>query len=309
MPRRILQLIAEKRRAWKRWQRTGIQEDKLIWNALVKQVKQEIQEHCNSTWTNRLNKLSHKDNSLWKMTKMLKNTKEVVPSLKFNNTVLLTDSEKAEALSNAFLKAHDLDLTNLAPDQKHITNIAKLTRCTHYPIPNRTLQKYLTNPNELKKLAKTFSNDKTPGLDGITYRLIKNISNKAYCQLSYIVNAVLALQHYPRAWKQAAVIPIAKPGKEATSPENYRPISLLSGLSKLTEKVNLHRLDKIENRLKIVPNEQFGFKTFHSTTHQVARIVTDIKTNFNKGQNTVLMLLDMQKAFDKVWIDGLVYKL
>lgn len=309
LPQPILDLITEKRRARKHWQRTRSQHDKQHWNQLVREVKEALKVHCNKNWTEKLKKLTHKDNSLWKMTKLLKSSRQQIPPLKNDHNTLLTDEEKSEALAASFQKAHELDMTNLTIEQQNIINTARLIGCTPHNIEPRKLQKYLTNPSELKSIAKTFSNDKTPGLDDITYRIIKNFSAKAYCQLNYIINAILKLQHFPNQWKKAVVIPVAKPGKDGTKTDSYRPISLLSGLSKLTEKIILRRLDKIEQKEKIIPNCQFGFRSGHSTTHQVVRIITDIKTNLNQNQNTVLMLLDMQKAFDKVWIDGLIYKL
>jgi len=47
----------------------------------------------------------------------------------------------------------------------------------------------------------------------------------------------------------------------------------------------------------------------HSTIQQIVRIVNDVSNNFNKNLVTVILLLDIEKAFDKVWIDGLIYKM
>jgi hypothetical protein len=94
-----------------------------------------------------------------------------------------------------------------------------------------------------------------------------------------------------------------------TNSNNYRPISLFPGLAKVAEKVINARLNKYDKSLKLTREEQFGFSQGHDTTQQVTRIVHDIITNYNKKKVTSMILLDIQKAFDIVWIQGLIIKL
>lgn len=135
--------------------------------------------------------------------------------------------------------------------------------------------------------------------------MIKNLSNKAYCQLNHIVNVILKLQYF-QYMERSGCYTTCKTRERSTKADSYRPISLLNGLSKITEKIILHRLDKIESKLKIIPQQQFGFRFNHNTRHQAVRIITDIKSHFDKSQNTVLMLLDMQTAFDSLNVVGVV---
>jgi hypothetical protein len=82
-----------------------------------------------------------------------------------------------------------------------------------------------------------------PGEDGITHVLIHHFSTAAINHLAFLFNSALTLGHFPRSWKQAKVIAILKPRKPPPNPESYRPISLLSALSKLLERVIARRLD------------------------------------------------------------------
>ncbi|GFQ95193.1 RNA-directed DNA polymerase from mobile element jockey [Trichonephila clavata] len=105
------------------------------------------------------------------------------------------------------------------------------------------------------------------------------------------------------------VIPILKPGKDPTAPDSYRPIALLPVLCKLAEKIMLARLnDHLENENILVP-EQHGFRPRLSTTHQLLRVVEFIKEGNNRDQCTAAVFLDIQKAFDRVWHTGLLFKL
>ena len=110
----------------------------------------------------------------------------------------------------------------------------------------------------------------------------------------YIINAAIRLTHFPSHWKTGNIIPIYKAGKCTSEPSSYRPISLLSILSKLSEKIIHKRLDKFEEKQKIIIEEQFGFREQHSTVQQLVRISNDITTNFNLNKVTVMLLLDIE---------------
>ncbi|GFX92602.1 RNA-directed DNA polymerase from mobile element jockey [Trichonephila clavipes] len=109
--------------------------------------------------------------------------------------------------------------------------------------------------------------------------------------------------------KTAVVIPILKPDKNSALAESYRPISLLPVLSKLAEKVILARLNDHLERENILIPEQHGFRPRLSTSHQLLRVVEFIKEGNNKDECTAAVFLDIQKAFDRVWHTGLLFKL
>jgi hypothetical protein len=157
------------------------------------------------------------------------------------------------------------------------------------------------------QIIKFLKSKKSPGVDNINNTLIKHLPFLAIKFLSNIFNACFRLGHFSSSWKTAKIHPIRKPGKDGTFAINYRPISLLSSLSKIFEKIILLRLKKSLSN-KII-NEQFGFRENHSTTHQLNRLTEHICRNFNKKKSTGLLMLDVEKAFDTVWHDGLLYKL
>ncbi|GBM60591.1 putative RNA-directed DNA polymerase from transposon BS, partial [Araneus ventricosus] len=100
-------------------------------------------------------------------------------------------------------------------------------------------------------------------------------------------------------------MPILKPGKDPTQPENYQPISLLSTLSKLTENFILDKLNEHLAENKILCPEQFGFRKSLTTTHQLLRVVEYITSGFEKGECACAVFLDVYR----VWIQGLIHKL
>lgn len=102
---------------------------------------------------------------------------------------------------------------------------------------------------------------------------------------------------------------IHKQNQNKSFPQNYRPISLLSCLGKIYEKIILTRLNEWSDSNNIIPPEQHGFRKRHSTNHQLLRVTDYITEGFNRRQATGALFLDVSKAFDKVWHDGLIYKL
>jgi hypothetical protein len=135
--------------------------------------------------------------------------------------------------------------------------------------------------------------------------ILKNISRETTVQLTYIINSVLKLNPFPDQYKTAIVVPIPKAGKSLNKKENFRPISLLNSISKVIEKSMYRRFNTFLDEHNITQDSQFGF----NTTQQITRILNDILLNFNQDKNTVFTLLDIEKAFDRVWIKGLLYKM
>jgi len=156
--------------------------------------------------------------------------------------------------------------------------------------------------------------NKAPGYDKITVVMLKNSSFKIIIQIYYIIKTAMQLGYFPKIWKTALVLAFPKPGKPQSSPASYRPISLLSVLSKIYEKIihTTYVYTQIMKHLeteKIIINEQFGFRPRHSTVAQLMRITELFALEINKKRHAAMILLDLQKAFDSVWHQGLLYKL
>ncbi|GBP45266.1 Probable RNA-directed DNA polymerase from transposon X-element [Eumeta japonica] len=90
--------------------------------------------------------------------------------------------------------------------------------------------------------------------------------------------------------------------------EYYKPISVLSGLGKLFERIlKTHLSDHLLGK-GLTIDEQFGFWPVHSCPQQVLRLVEYISEGFKSKQKTVAVFFDVAKAFDRVWHAGLIYK-
>ena len=113
----------------------------------------------------------------------------------------------------------------------------------------------------------------------------------------------------PDIWKKAVVIPIKKEGKPGNRPESYRPISLTSCICKLMERiVNARLMWYLENN-HLIADEQAGFRQCRSTEDQITYIAQAIEDAFQEEKKTTVVWIDMEKAFDRIWREGLLLKL
>ncbi|GFY61304.1 probable RNA-directed DNA polymerase from transposon BS [Trichonephila inaurata madagascariensis] len=124
-----------------------------------------------------------------------------------------------------------------------------------------------------------------------------------------LFNLLMENCHFPKNWKTAVVVPILKPNSDDTQPQNYRPISLLSSLSKAYKFVLLNRLNQHCIARNIIIPEQHGFVTQCSTVTQLLRVTELIHHGFHNNQATGMLFVDIAKAFDKIWHDGLLSKM
>jgi hypothetical protein len=113
----------------------------------------------------------------------------------------------------------------------------------------------------------------------------------------------------PEKWKTAKIIMISKPNKPPTEINSYRPISLTSCFAKCLEKFIQNRIVAFLDQHNILSTHQPGFRKNHSTKDHILQLTNDIINNFKKYEYTGAVMFDVEKAFDKVWYQGFLYKL
>jgi len=119
--------------------------------------------------------------------------------------------------------------------------------------------------------------------------------------ITKIFKAATDLGHHPKAWRRAAIVVLRKPGKpDYTTPNAYRPISLLNTLGKLLESVMARRLTYYAERYNLLPDTQFGGLPGR-TTEQALLILTEaIVKAWRKSKVVSLMAFDLKGAFNGV---------
>ena len=143
------------------------------------------------------------------------------------------------------------------------------------------------------------SNSKSPGVDNIDVKLIKTAASVICYSLAYICNLSLATSVFPSEWKKAKVIPVFKSGSK-TNVGNYRPISVLSIVSKVIERAVHDQVYSYLTDNNLLSSSQSGFRSQYSTATTVIDVQDYILKNMNEGNVTGAIFLDLKKAFDTV---------
>lgn len=308
LPNYIKYIITKRNNKRRQWQRSRTTDSLREYFVLKKEVNYLIFNLKNQDWNNKIKNLTPHSKNFWKITKLLKNKTNKLPPLKRGNEFLYTDKEKADEIALSFQKSHHITInyTHQLTDNAVNESINNLNNVD----PQRnTGQITFCTPKEIKIYLKNLKNSKAPGPDSITNTLLKHLPRKAIIYMNHIFNACLQQAYFPCGWKHAKVIALPKPNKNLTDAQNFRPISLLNSLSKILEKILLKRLNKHLCDNDCIPDHQFGFRQFHSTTHQLARVNKIIKENLKNKKSTGMLVLDVEKAFDSVWHNGLIHKL
>jgi hypothetical protein len=149
---------------------------------------------------------------------------------------------------------------------------------------------------------------KSYGPDGVPPRLLKEGGRPLSIVLCRIFSLSLQTYKFPSMWKQANVTPLHKKDDQ-NEVSNYRPISLLSCVSKIFERIIFkHMYNHFRNNF-ILSDFQSGFLPGRSTTTQLIDVYHALCQAVDKEKEVRVVFLDIKKAFDKVWHKGLLYKL
>lgn len=153
--------------------------------------------------------------------------------------------------------------------------------------------------HEVGAIISKMKNKKSMGLDNITSTLLKLSLPYTVESLTYVYNLCIKQSKFPTALKIAKVIPIPK-SKDSSSPNNCRPISLLSVISKPLEKhIQKNLLEFVETHELFHPF-QSGFRKYHSCTTAITRLCDTWLSAINKTKLVGAVFLDIKKAFDCV---------
>ena len=158
---------------------------------------------------------------------------------------------------------------------------------------------YSITEAEIINVISKLKTSNSTGHDGYNTKFIKlSISLLAPASVK-IFNLSINTGVYPNSLKIAKVIPIFKSGSK-TSVNNYRPISILSTINKIFEKIIYSRLVNYIDKFKLLYKYQFGFRKNHSTEHVLIELTDQIKLNIGENKMSCGIFIDLSKAFDTV---------
>ena len=161
--------------------------------------------------------------------------------------------------------------------------------------------------DELLKIIRVLNINKAHGHDDISMMICDKLLIKP---LTFLFKTSVRSSHYPDIWKKSNIIPVHKKNDKRLV-NNYRPISLLPVFGKLFEKIIFNKTYKFLLEEKLLNPNQSGFRPSDSCINQLIAITHEIFKAFdcNPPLEVRSVFLDISKAFDKVWHEGLIYEI
>ena len=245
------------------------------------------------------------DHKMWHLIKSLNgcpdtnNTNEV---LIHKNRTITSNVRKA----NIFM-AHYSSVSKLSFTQEERRENLRLKKLKKAP----TVEDESTMPFSMLELTKAIKKSKKKGAagpDDIPPTFLKALKPKALTELLDIFNSSFRGADVPQIWRNATIIPLLKAKKPASRLESFRPISLTSCVVKVMERMIAERIYHMAEKRGWFNKIQAGFRKGRNCVDQILRLVQSIDDGFQAKpmRRSVMALLDLSKAYDRVWREKLL---
>ena len=257
--------------------------DKLIKDAKTKHDKEIIQRNSDNPkqiWSIINSKIGNKN----------KTYSQVNEIINENNVTIKDQTQIANIIND-----HYCNIGKKMSNKIVVPNNKKIE------LPNMNVNSIFIKPTDVFEIKNIIENLKlrNGGVDKINSKTLKVISNNISDTLAHIFNKCIEKSIWPDALKTAEVVPIFKSGKKCDI-ANYRPISLISNIAKIFEKIIHNRILNFIGKNKILSEKQFGFIKKKGTKDALSYITKKIYENLDKSTPIAVAFLDLAKAFDTV---------
>lgn len=241
IPAEIICEIQFKNRLRREWQRCQDPAIKPRLNKKTAFIRLLLKTHEDDEWDKFLSSININDGSAFKLYKRLLKKSTLDHPLTGTHGPVYPATDKAEMFADTFQKQFTTNYEEAIPEVDLSIEQVHDSAIDHCS--------YIT-PGTVAQIIKHLPNRKSPGEDSITNIDLKNLPKAALLLLTRLFNGCLRIGYFPKIWKKVIIITIPKPGKNHSLPSSYRPIILLSSLSKAFERIifgNWHQLSAIKS--------------------------------------------------------------
>lgn len=237
-----------------------------------------------------LNEALNKGNSKPKIEKIITDNGEITDKLDIATEFNTFFAGAGRAVYNSIPHTNTTPEEYLPPHSEHQLHLSRVSQA------------------EVVSVMRTLQSKASLDSDGLSTKFMKSIALEISIPLTHIFNLSLTQGKFPTALKTSKIVPIHKSGNTALC-DNYRPIALLSSISKTLEKIVANKLSThLENHKLLAPN-QYGFQRFKNTEQHLLDTTNYISQHLNIGNYCIGVFLDLRKAFDVCSHDILLKKL
>ena len=249
----------------------------------------------------------HKGNSrkTWQTINELtarKSKSSIVKELKIGEVTIDDPSEMSNTFNDYFAKIGPKlanDIPPLSDDASYLDYVKDSKNRFHFSPIDESQVLFFLNQLCLSKAS---------GLDRISARIIRESADQISFAICKIFNCSLETGVFPDDWKFAKVTPLFKQG-ERNDINNYRPISVISVIAKVFERIIYDQLYSFLSVNHIISERQSGFRSLHSTLTALIEATDSWAYNIDRGNFNAVVFLDLKKAFDTVDHEILLTKL
>lgn len=290
-------LRKQKYHAWKRWNESQSLLDHHEYRRASNNLRRETRNAAKQKEEIIAKRAKSHPKEFWRFINSRRKTKQSINSLKRQDGTVTTDStEMAELLNKQFASVFtNEDLTTLPTMSPHRS-------------PGTTLETITITPEAVADKLKKLDVNKTPGLDGIHPRLLRECVEVLAGPLAILLQMSIDSGEVPSLWKKANVTSIHKKGSKLSA-GNYRPISLTSVICKLLEHFIREAIIAHLMSNDLLCDEQHGFVPGRSCATQLLSTLEDWTTMLENGMPFDAAYMDFSKAFDSVAHTRLAIKL
>jgi exonuclease III len=319
-----LDLIKFKKKLRRRLHRTGDLSVKPLIRNLDIIIQEQIRITHNKFWESKMKMIKLNKDTF----KQIKNivgasSHQKMPPLLVNGTEIEEDVEKANEIAEHWEHVYTPLITTDNETLLRVNNTVQEIKEDTAPLfhfnaeanslKNNRIEdanyKMFMSMEDLNIILKSRNNKQSAGNDLMPMSLLKKIPVEAKEYLLILYNNIINNAFYPPKWKEAVLAPLLKPGKNAVDPASYRMIALLSNLSKVFEVFLQWKISEHLEEKEIFKDWQFGFRKGHSTTHALTTFTAEVTNQLNRRFGTIAVSLDVEKAFDKTWQEGVIFKM
>ena len=270
--------------------------------AKARKTLKEAKEKCWKKYVEGIN-ISTKPKAVWKMIRGIAGKGNTAPikHLSFKGNKITETKEIANKLAEKFSGS-----SSSANYKQQFQPIKRNAEKRKLKFNSDNSEKY-NQPFTMLELKDSIkkSHNTTVGPDEIHYEFIKKLPKTCLNLLLEIFNTTWIEEKFPKAWKQAIIIPIAKQGKDDTNSANYRPISLTSCLCKTMERMINQRLIWYLESNELIADMQCGYRKNRSCIDHLINLETFIREAFIRKEHATTVFFDLEKAYDTTWRYGI----